>query len=145
MSSSIKLFRGLLLASIVTGLVGSMIDAQFALIPPTLLKAFKELPPQPDATLLLSSLLVLITFGGIVGAIVGLFQFRPWSRGLAVSMTLLQLLFYPLGGVWIQSGWASLLIDLSSTLWGAVIAISYVSSLSALFEAPPGKSPQRPQ
>ena len=137
MSSSIKLFRGLLLASIVTGLVGSMIDQQFDLIPPTLMKAFKELPAPPDAAVLLSSLLVLITFGGIVGAIVGLFQFRPWSRGLAVSMTLLQLLFYPLGGVWIQSGWASLLIDLSSTLWGAVIAISYVSSLSTLFEAPP--------
>ena len=137
MSSSIKLFRGLLLASIVTGLVGSMIDQQFDLIPPTLMKAFKELPAPPDAAVLLSSLLVLVTFGGIVGAIVGLFQFRPWSRGLAVSMTLLQLLFYPLGGVWIQSGWASLLIGLSSTLWGAVIAISYVSSLSTLFEAPP--------
>ena len=141
MASSIKLFRGLLLASVVTGLIGSMIDQQFDLIPPTLLKAFKELPAQPDSALLLSSLLVLITFGGIVGAIVGLFQFRPWSRGLAVSMTLLQLLFYPLGGVWIQSGWASLLIDLSSTLWGAVIAISYVSSISTLFE--PQTSPRR--
>ena len=141
MASSIKLFRGLLLASVVTGLIGSMIDQQFDLIPPTLLKAFKELPAQPDSALLLSSLLVLITFGGIVGAIVGLFQFRPWSRGLAVSMTLLQLLFYPLGGVWIQSGWASLLIDLSSTLWGAVIAISYVSSISTLFE--PQASPRR--
>jgi len=135
MSSAVKLFRGLLIASIVTGLVGSVIDQQFtALIPPAVLKAVKDLPEPSDSTVVLSSLLVLITFGGIVGSIIGLFQFKPWSRGLAVTMTLLQLLFYPLGGVWVQSGWSALLLDLSSTLWGAVLAISYVSSISKLFE-----------
>jgi len=135
MSSSIKLFRGLLIASIATGLLGSMVDQQFTgLIPPAVLKAVKDLPEPSDSAVVLSSLLVLITFGGIMGAIVGLFQFKPWSRGLAVTMTLLQLLFYPLGGVWVQSGWSALLLDLSSTLWGAVLAISYVSSLSRLFE-----------
>jgi hypothetical protein len=139
MSSAIKLFRGLLIASIATGLLGSMIDQQFtALIPPTVLKAVKDLPEPSDSTVVLSSLLVLITFGGIVGSIVGLFQFKPWSRGLAVAMTLLQLLFYPIGGVWVQSGWSALFLDLSSTLWGAVLAISYVSSISKLFE------PRRP-
>jgi len=139
MSSAIKLFRGLLIASIATGLVGSMIDQQFtALIPPGVLKAVKDLPEPSDSAVVLSSLLVLITFGGIVGSIVGLFQFKPWSRGLAVTMTLLQLLFYPLGGVWVQSGWSALFLDLSSTLWGAVLAISYVSSISKLFE------PRRP-
>jgi hypothetical protein len=138
MPSAVKLFRGLLLASIVAGLLGSMIDQQFTgLIPPTVLKAVKDLPEPADSTVVLSSLLVLITFGGIVGSIVGLFQFKPWSRGLAVTMTLLQLLFYPLGGVWIQSGWSALLLDLSSTLWGAVLAISYVSSISKLFEPRP--------
>ena len=138
MSSSVKLFRGLLLASIVTGLLGSMIDQAFTgLIPPTVLKAVKDLPDPPDSTVVLSSLLVLITFGGTMASIVGLFQFKPWSRGLAVSMTLLQLLFYPLGGMWLQSGWAAMLIDFSSTLWGAVLAISYVSSLSKLFASAP--------
>jgi hypothetical protein len=137
MSSSVALFRGLLIASIATGLLGSLIDQQFSsLIPATLLKAFKELPAPPDTVVVLSSALVLITFGGIVGSVVGLYQFKPWSRGLAVAMTLLQLLFYPLGGVWLQSGWAAMLVDLSSTLWGAVLAISYVSSLSKLFTSP---------
>ena len=138
MSASVALFRGLLLASVGTGLLGSLIDQQFSgLIPASLLKAFKELPAPPDAVVLLSSVLVLITFGGIVASIIGLYQFRPWSRVVAVTMTLLQLLFYPLGGVWLQSGWAALLLDLSSTLWGAVLAVSYVSSLSRLFTTPP--------
>lgn len=141
-SSSIALFRGLLLASLGTALIGGMIDQQFtSLIPVSLLQAFKELPKPSDTVLMLSGLLTLITFGGIIGAIVGLYQFKPWSRELAVSMTLLQLLFYPLGGVWLQSGWTAMLLDLSSTLWGAVIAISYVSSLSHLFAAqvPPAR------
>jgi hypothetical protein len=136
-SSSITLFRGLLLASIGTALVGSMIDQQFTtLIPATLLTALKDLPKPSDTVLMLSGLLTLITFGGIIGSIIGLYQFKPWARELAVAMSLLQLLFYPLGGVWLQSGWTAMLLDLSSTLWGAVIAISYVSSLSHLFTAP---------
>ncbi len=136
-SSSITLFRGLLLTSVGTALVGSMIDQQFpSLIPGSLTQAFKELPKPSDTVLMLSGLLTLITFGGIIGAIIGLYQFKPWSRELAVVMTLLQLLFYPLGGVWMQSGWTAMLLDLSSTLWGAALAISYVSSLSRLFAAP---------
>lgn len=135
-SSSVSLFRGLLLASVALALIGSLIEQQFALIPDALLKAMKELPRPSDAVLLVSGALTLITFGGIIGSIVGLYQFKPWSRELAVAMTLLQLIFYPLGGVWLQSGWAAMFMDLSSTLWGAVIAISYVSSLSTLFVPP---------
>jgi len=135
MSSSVKLFRGLLIASIAIGMLGGLIDAQFVeLIPEPVLKAIKGLPQPSDTTIVLSSLLAFITLGGIVGSIVGLFQFRPWSRELAVAMTLLQLLFYPLDGLWVKSGWSALLLELSSTLWGAVLAISYVSSISALFE-----------
>lgn len=142
MSASITLYRSLLLASIGLALLGGAIDQQFGnLIPDTLLKAFKELPRPDDSVLMISGLLTLVTFGGIVGAIIGLYHFKPWSRELAVVMTLLQLLFYPLGGVWLQSGWSAMLLDLSSTLWGAVIAISYVSSLSRNFM----RTPVRPQ
>lgn len=137
MSSSVSLFRGLLIASIALALLGSTIDQQLPqLIPATVLNAMKELPKPTDAVLLVSAALTLITFGGIIGSIIGLYQFRPWSRELAVTMTLLQLGFYPLGGVWVQSGWTAMLMDLSSTLWGAVIAISYVSSLSKRFAVP---------
>jgi hypothetical protein len=52
-------------------------------------------------------------------------------------MTTLGLLFHPVLGVSLQSGWAQLLLDVSTLLWGAVIAMSYVSSLRERFVAPP--------
>jgi hypothetical protein len=48
-------------------------------------------------------------------------------------MTALGMLFNPLFGLSMESGWARLLLDLSSILWGAVLAMSFVSSLSGRF------------
>jgi hypothetical protein len=50
-------------------------------------------------------------------------------------MTALGLLFHPLLGPSMQSGWAQLLLEVSSLLWGAVVAMSFVSSVSARFAA----------
>lgn len=134
MLASIVLFRALLLASVVTGVAGAFVDTLFpSLIPKPLVDAFETLPPPRMFAIIGAGLLVLITFGGFVTATVGLYLFQPWSRGLAIAMTALSLLSYPLLGVAIQSGWAQLLLECSSMLWGAVIAMSYVSSVSHRF------------
>ncbi len=136
MPASVVLFRALLVASVAIGLIGSFIDVMFpSLIPEPITKAFEALPDTPMPALMLAGLLVIVTFGGTIAAIVGLYHFQPWSRPLAVAMTLLTLLFYPLMGASVQSGWAALFLEISTTLWGAVVAISYVSSLSVRFEA----------
>jgi hypothetical protein len=135
MPNGVALFRALILASVAIGLAGSFIDVIFpSLIPEPVAKAFEALPATAMPALVGAGVLVVITFGGTIAAIVGLYHFQPWSRTLAVSMTLLSLLFYPLLGASVQSGWAALLLELSTTLWGAVIAMSYVSSLSVRFE-----------
>jgi urea transporter len=135
MSSSVVFFRALLLTSVGLGLIGSFIDTIFpSLIPQPLQTAFEALPDTPTPALVGAGALVVITFGGTIVAIAGLLFFQPWSRTLAVSMTALSLLFYPLLGVTIQSGWAQLFLDLSTTLWGVVLAMSYFSSLSTKFE-----------
>lgn len=136
MPASIVLFRGLIVLSVVTGVVGAFTDVMFpALIPKSLSVAFEALPPPGLYAIVGASVLLLITFGGFVTATVGLYMFQPWSRGLAIVMTLLSLLAYPLLGVSIQSGWAQLLLESSSMLWGAVLAMSYVSSISQRFAA----------
>jgi hypothetical protein len=136
MSAAVALFRTLLLASVATGLLGSFMDVALpGLIPAPVAKAFEALPATPMPALVVAGALVVITFGGTIAAIVGLYFFQPWSRKLAVAMTLLGLLFYPLFGAFVQSGWAAMFLELSTTLWGAVIAMSYVSSLSARFDA----------
>lgn len=134
--SGVMLFRALLLASVVTGLAGSFIDLMIpSLIPESLSAAFEALPETPAPAVFGASVLVLVTFGGTVAAIVGLYHFQYWSRPLAIVMSLLSLLFFPLLGVSIASGWSSLLLEVSTTLWGAVLAMSYVSSLSERFQS----------
>jgi hypothetical protein len=113
------MFRLLIIGSVVTGVLSSALD------------------PQPQAALVVS--LDLLGFAGLVGLVIsftataGLFMFKPWARGLALTITIANLLFYP--AYWDQphSSWSLLLVDVSSTLWGAVLAMSYVSSLSRRF------------
>jgi hypothetical protein len=132
--ASVVLFRVLIVASVVTGLIGGVLDLVFpGLIPEPLSKAFDELPPPPLSALVGAGFLLLVTFGGIVAATVGLYLFQPWARPLALWMTLLGLLFHPLLGPSLQSGFAQLLLDVSSLLWGGVIAMSFVSSVSTRF------------
>ncbi len=116
---SVLMFRLLIIGSVITGVLSSALD------------------PQPQAELVVS--LDLLGFAGLVGLVIsltataGLFMFKPWARGLALAITIANLLFYP--AYWDQphSSWSLLLVDVSSTLWGAVLAISYVSSLSRRF------------
>ena len=138
MLTSIVFFRAMLLTSVGLSLIGSLIDILVpGLIPDELVTAFKALPATPSPALMIAGALFVITFGGTIVAIVGLFSFQPWSRNLAVSMTLLTLLAYPLLGVTISSGWAQLFVNVSTLLWGAVLAMSYFSSIAARFTAPP--------
>lgn len=136
MTPAATLFRTLLIASVVTGLLGAFLDVIFpGLVPASIQKAFDELPPPPGPALFGAGALVLVTFGGAVASVVGLYAFQPWARPLAVWMTILGFLFHPLLGVSMQSGWAQLLLDVSSILWGAVLAMSFVSSLSSRFSS----------
>jgi hypothetical protein len=137
MSAAVLLFRALLLVSVACGLIGSCIDVLFpSLIPSSLAEAFEALPAPPGIALFGASALFLITFGGFVTAVVGLYRFQSWARPLAVWMTALGLLFHPLLGVTVESGWARFFLEISSVLWGAVIAMSFVSSLSTRFGEP---------
>jgi hypothetical protein len=134
MPASVLLFRVLLMVCVVTGLIGSFLDLAFPqLVPEPMSQAFDALPPPPALALFGASLLVFVTFGGVVTAVVGLYLLQPWARPLALWMTGLSLLFHPLLGVQMQSGWAQLFLEISTLLWGAVLTMSYLSSVSARF------------
>jgi hypothetical protein len=110
------MFRLLIIGSVATSVLGGALDSQ------------REVE--------LAGSLYLIGFVGLaitLTATVGLFMFKPWARGFALTITIASLLFYPLYGVQPRSSLAMLLVNLSSTLWGAVLAMSYVSSLSRRF------------
>jgi hypothetical protein len=137
MPASVVLFRAVLLTSVFTGFVGGFLDNVFpSLIPASMAQAFEALPSPPPPALFGAMTLFLVTFGGMIAAVLGLYFFQPWARQLAVWMTALGLLFHPLLGVSMRSGWAQLLLEVSSVLWGSVLAMSFVSSLSSRFAAP---------
>jgi hypothetical protein len=117
LSPSILLFRLLIIASVATGVLGGALDP----------------PPQTGAAASVN-LLGFVGFVISLTATAGLFMFKAWARGLALTITFANLLFYPLSGDQPHSSWSLLLLDVSSTLWGAVLAMSYVSSLSSRFK-----------
>ena len=134
MSASVLLFRGLIIASVLTGFLSGMIDSRFPeLVPPVLTRALSELPKPAVEYAVSLGLLGFLGLGCMLAAITGLYLFKPWARGFALVMTLLSMVFYPLYGAEVKSGWSLLLLDVSSTLWGAVLAVSYVSSISRRF------------
>lgn len=134
MAPSVVLFRGLIIASVLSGFMSSLVDAQFPeLLPATLLDAAKALPKAPIEVALSLNLLSFMVLSCALAAMAGLYMFKPWARGFALGITIVNLIFYPLAGASVKSGWSLLLVDVSSTLWGAVLAMSYVSSLSRRF------------
>lgn len=134
MTPSVTLFRALIILSVVAGLSGSLLDINYPeLLPAPLLAALKALPKPPIELAVSLNLLGFLVLACSLAATAGLYMFKPWSRGFALGITIVNLVFYPLSGVNVKSGWALLLLDVSGTLWGAALAMSYVSSLSYRF------------
>ena len=75
--------------------------------------------------------------GGLVVAwlvgLVGLFRFKSWARTLSLYSTLASFLVYPLLGASLSSGLESTLFEASTTVWGAILALSYFSAVSSRF------------
>lgn len=64
---------------------------------------------------------------------VGLFLFWPWSRPLALIVTVASVVFTPVAGPIVESGWVGMFSELSSLLWGAVLASAYWSPIKDHF------------
>lgn len=131
-------FRVILIASLVTGLIGGFIDLLWpALVPEPLAQAWAAFNDEsPDLFMILVFIFCLLFLVPACAACVGLYLFRPWARPLAVITTALGLLLYPILGPNLSSGWSQLFSELSSTLWGVSLALAYFSPLKEHFGAP---------
>ena len=129
-------FRGLLVASIALGLLGGFADMAFpSLIP----EAFATAQEKQDISMpvwsmfVIGALAVATTIGGCVSW-AGLYMFRSWAPRLALASTAVALLLLPFLAVVAQSALAAALVELSTLLWGAVLALTYYSSVAHRFE-----------
>ncbi|WP_411885566.1 hypothetical protein [Polaromonas sp. YR568] len=139
-------FRLMLLASLVCVLIGASIDSVFpSAIPEVLAKARDAYEVQfyeaMGSGVILAGVLIFVVSGV---AFAGLFFFRSWGRPLAIAGTALLLGMGFFAGVGVQSERSMFFGELGSLLWGAVLAISYLSPVKEKFAAARGSMTQDP-
>ena len=128
------IFRILIIFSFLLGIASAAIDFIIPnLIPSSVTQAYLNVPTpvlfeNPLGLAFLAALLLLASVSTI-----GLLFFKRWARMLSLYTTVLGFSLYPFFGLTLASGWASALSELSTTIWGAVLAIAYYSSLSERF------------
>lgn len=132
-----KLFRYTLIAYVALAIFGGIFDVVFPTALPGVLAHAQEANDTnlSSITLILLGILGLIVGVGGITATIGLYLFRPWAPRLAVVVTVLALFVWPLLGVDVASGWSVALTSLSTTLWGAILALAYFSPIKAQFVA----------
>ena len=129
------MFRVLLLASLVLGLAGAVIDV-FApgLVPEVLWQALADVTGE-DATWKDYVLMVagVVLLAAAVVSVYGLYLFRRWAPAYSVIVTVATIPLYPMTNVSISSGWAVRLTEVSMMLWGAVLALAWSGPIAERF------------
>jgi urea transporter len=130
-----SLFRKLLLLSIILAVIGVLLDIMVpTLIPDPFYQAQEKVEQGASFTefIVLAWLGVPIIIVNFI-SVIGLFCFRPWAPRIAIIATLLSFAIYPLLGYYLSSGWALVLTDFSTLLWGVVLTLTYSSPIRKRF------------
>ena len=132
-----KQFRGILLASFVLGIAGAFLDVVApTLIPQPLVDASGSLQDS-ESQLSMVGLTVagcVLIVGGLI-SLYGLWFFRRWAPRWALGITVLTYLVYPFFGHTLVSALAATFTDISTLLWGAVLAMAFLPPLKERFVA----------
>ena len=136
MKDTEALFRLLIVGGFAIGLAGALIDLLIpALVPETLKTALESLDEEWSVPRIVAT--GVLCMGGLVVGVastVGLYLFKPWSRRLALVVTILGFSGYFLFGPTVQSALSTMLIDASMMIWGGVLAMAYYSDLGGRFK-----------
>jgi len=120
-----RLFRVLVVLSLVLGFTGAIVDSLLGSnLPKEVISCAEESQLLSDRALLVLSVLLL---GLQVIAVVGLLRFSSVGRHLYVLSVVLSVLSQPIFGILVLSSWAVPLGSLEAVLAGVVVAMSYMS------------------
>ncbi len=122
-------FRLLLIASVISALVGAALDIWLITLP--------EVSSIGDYSLL--GLIVIIAISAIIIGIwialcVGLYRFSWWAPRASLVALAATVVFYPLAGQIVTTGYAEAFFMTSELLSGAVLACAYWSPISTRFK-----------
>ena len=139
MNHPVFVFRAFLVASIAAGLLGGLLDLALPSLIPQLLREAQDALTSPELTrrdilLLIVGLPLLL---GAVACAVGLYRFRPWAPRASIYLTIGSLVIYPLLDVTVVSQWSLLLTESGAILWGAMLAMAFLSPVKEHFNGVP--------
>ena len=135
-----RIFRGLLVAHIVSGLLSIVL---YFVLQPTLPPPLRDYVASESAADLTTRDLVLLPVALVylllwLSALSGLFRLAAWSRPLTVVLLGTGALCMPMfGPASVEPTVSTALAHVSSQLVGAVLAVSYLSPASAWFHNNP--------
>lgn len=133
---TLRTYRFLLVGSLVLGFVSFLFDALFPSAILTVIlqaKLAAQVGSHSIAFTLFRGGAALLLIVGYITSFVGLYLLRPWAPRFTLVITALGIFVLSPSSVSASSGWADAFAELSSMLLGAVLAITYFSSLSEHF------------
>ena len=137
MERLVLLFRIFIVGSVVFGICGAVVDVVFPSLLPDILEDSWEAYTLADEAwsfiAIAGGLAILLLMSGVV-ATIGLLMLKRWARPLALWLTVLSVVTYPLFGAMLQSAWALILTETGTLLWGGALAMAYFSDLRVEFQ-----------
>lgn len=133
---TVKLFRQLILLSIVTAIISVMLSILLEPYLPGELRVYLENQSEKDVTnfdALLAFFAISIIIQSII-ATIGLYKLKKKYRTQILWITVISFVLCPLAGPTVSSGWSDMFMIISEMLWGAVLAVSYCSPIKEEFE-----------
>jgi hypothetical protein len=73
----------------------------------------------------------LSLLAAMITGLIGLYFFKRWGRSVSLYSTILGLIMYLFSGPEIYSALESVLFEVSSLLWGAILALAYYSPVAS--------------
>lgn len=126
-------FRALLLIAVGLGVVNAIVSSATLGTLPAELALYRarvdEMPLTGPVAVLSITLMILL-----IAATIGLYQYRSWSRPVAIIITVITFAVPFVSGPTVESAWAEVLYDLAGYAWGALLALSYWSPIAARFQ-----------
>lgn len=135
--SSITLFRGLLVASILFGLFSFIAGESLVETLPQILQDYltqvnnEEIPESEGLYYLAGSLIFLIL---IIVSLIGVWKFKSWARSLYVVLMLGILPFYILFGPVVMNPWEAMFDEISVILEGITLAMMFSGEVGNKFK-----------
>lgn len=120
-------------ASVLTAMFAGLVPGGYS----TGLSAAYEVEPYwlAEASLVVVIPIMLLIIGALVVGAVGLYLFKSWGRSLSFWLTLTAMPVTIVAGPTLTSGLESALWEISTLLWGALLALAYYSPVADSFRA----------